>query len=95
MTIEESYAAWLQSRILVKPTRPFSISETRVLDCLRRGWRTKEIASRLRQSPRTVEHHIEVMADLLPPDDCSPRDRLILWATINAAATLLDIPDAA
>jgi DNA-binding NarL/FixJ family response regulator len=46
-----------------------------------RGWRYDRIAVELRVSPRTVEHYVRSIADLLTwDDDVSPQLRVALWA---------------
>jgi len=59
------------------PDTPFTPSESRVLEQLRRGHSNKGIAALLVLSPRTVESHV---SQLLAKTGCTNRTQLLLWA---------------
>ena len=59
------------------PDTPFTPSELKVLEQLRRGHSNKGIAAVLVLSPRTVESHV---SQLLAKTGCRNRTQLLLWA---------------
>lgn len=73
----------------VKPFKPLTPAQERVANLIARGWGYKQVAQRLRTSPRTVEHHVEAIAGLLPDDDLSPRERVRIWALCVAIKLLV------
>lgn len=72
----------------VEPFRPLTPAQERVADLLARGWSYKHIAQRLNAQTRTIEHHVENIADLLPDDGLPPRERVQIWALCRAMRAL-------
>lgn len=74
-------ATYFRERAAVKPFRPLSHIEIKVVDLLARGWSYKRIAFGLRMSPRTVQGHVHMIAMLLPSDDDLPaKEKVQIWA---------------
>lgn len=73
----------------VEPFKPLTPCQAKVADLIARGWDFKEVAQRLRKSPRTIEHQVEAIAALLPDDGLSPKERVRLWALCVAIKGLV------
>lgn len=67
--------------VAVKPFRPLTVAEERVANLCAEGLGYKQIGHQLRMSPRTVQHHVNTIASLLPDDGLPAQQRVQMWAT--------------
>lgn len=77
----EDLLAQLLKLVAVKPFRPLTVAEERVANLCAEGLGYKQIGHRLSMSPRTVQHHINAIAGLLPDDGLPARERVQVWST--------------
>lgn len=74
--------------VAVKPFRQLTVAEERVANLSAEGLGYKQIGHRLRMSPRTVQHHMNTIASLLPDDGLPAHDRVKMWATCRLLPAL-------
>jgi DNA-binding NarL/FixJ family response regulator len=74
--------------VAVKPFRPLTVAEERVANLCAEGLGYKQIGHRLSMSPRTVQHHVNAIADILPDDGLPARERVQMWAVCAALPEL-------
>lgn len=72
----------------VEPSRPLTPAQLRVADLLARGWAYKHIAHRLNCRTRTIESHVQHIANALPEDGLAPSQRVMIWALCRAIKAL-------
>jgi FixJ family two-component response regulator len=72
---------YLKSLSLLKPFRELTAAEEKVARLIARGWSYKQLGKRLRMSPRTVQHHVNTIAGLLPnPEQLAARQLVQVWS---------------
>lgn len=68
------------------PVRPLTPTQARVAQLVARGKTYQEIGADLNISPRTAEHHVYDIANLLPDDGLPQYRRVQRWASQTGRA---------
>jgi hypothetical protein len=64
----------------LKPSRPLTVTEERVIRVITRGIGYKQAARHLRMNQRSVQHHITSVANRLPnPENLAAKELVTVW----------------
>jgi FixJ family two-component response regulator len=81
----------LAKLVAVVPFRPLTASEQRVANLIGMGLSYKAIGRQLKMSPRTVQHHVGIIAGLIPDDGLPARERVQVWAACVVLPELVEM----